>query len=45
MKQYKIIKIIYAKSFKEAMLKEKDAEIVHIELSEPIEKPTNKVGF
>lgn len=45
MKKYTITKIIYAKSLKDAILKEKDAEIVQVELSEPLEKPSTKIGF
>lgn len=45
MKKYTITKIIYAKSLKDAILKEKESEIVQVELSEPLEKPCNKIGF
>lgn len=45
MKKYTITKIIYAKSLKQAISKESEAEIVQVDLSEPIDKPTAKIGF
>jgi hypothetical protein len=44
MKQYKIIKIVNAKSFAEATKLESKGEIILMELNEEIEKP-NKIGF
>lgn len=45
MKKYTITKIIYAKSLKQAISKEPEAEIVQVDLSEPLEKPNTKIGF
>jgi len=44
MKQYKITKIIFAKSIIDAIKKEKESEIVEIFLNEEIKKD-EKVGF
>lgn len=46
MKRYKITKVFYAKNIKEALLIEKDKEIVDICLEQDIESPEgNKIGF
>lgn len=45
MKQYKIIKIIYANSFAAALKNETKGEIVDIELSEAIVAPNGTIGF
>lgn len=44
MKQYKITKIIFAESITSALKNELKAEIVDIELNEPITQ-SNKIGF
>lgn len=45
MKQYKIIKIVFAETFSQALLKEKKAEIVDISLNEDVQAPSGKIGF
>lgn len=45
MKQYKITKIVFADNISIAFKNESKAEIVDIELSEPIQQPNNSIGF
>ena len=46
MKQYKITKIIYSKNISVALKNEPQAEVVAIELNEPVENlQENKFGF
>lgn len=45
MKQYKIIKIVFADSIKSAIKNEKEADIVDISLNEDIKEPNNTVGY
>ena len=45
MKQYKIVKIIYAESFAAALRNETKAEIVDIELNESVQTPNSSIGF
>lgn len=45
MKQYKIIKIVFADSIKAAIKNEHNADIVDISLNEDIDKPNNSIGF
>lgn len=44
MKQYKVIKIVYANSFSEAVKQEPKGEIVVMELNESADGPS-KIGF
>ena len=46
MKQYKIVKILFAKNFADAVRKEKTAEVVDVMLNEDITLPgIKKMGF
>lgn len=45
MKQYKIIKIVFADSIKAAIKNEQKADIVDISLNEDIDKPNQTVGY
>lgn len=46
MKQYKITKIVFAKDFVDAVLKEKKAEIIDVALNEEVAGPkATKVGY
>jgi hypothetical protein len=45
MKQYKIIKIVFADSIKTAIKNEKEADIVDISLNEDIKEPNGSIGF
>jgi len=45
MKQFKIIKIVYANSLAQASKLEKEGEVVMIELNEDVTSPKDKIGF
>lgn len=45
MKQYKIIKIVFANDIKTAIKNEQKADIVDISLNEDVKEPNNSVGF
>lgn len=45
MKQYKIIKIVFAKDIKTAIKNESEADIVDICLNEDIKTPNESIGF
>lgn len=44
MKQYKIIKIVFAENMKTAIKNELKADIVEISLNEEIKTPNNTIG-
>lgn len=45
MKQYKIIKIVFADSIKAAIKNEQKADIVDIQLNEDIKEPNGSIGY
>lgn len=45
MKQYKIIKIVFAENIKAAIKNEQKADIVDILLNEDIKEPNGSIGF
>lgn len=45
MKQYRIVKIVFAEDISTAFKNEKKAEIVECVLNESINSPNNSVGF
>ncbi len=45
MKQYKIIKIVFADNIKTAIKNEKEADIVDISLNEDVKTPNDQIGF
>lgn len=45
MKQYKIIKIVFAENIKAAIKNELKAKIVEIALNEEINTPNGQIGF
>lgn len=45
MKQYKILKIVFAEDIKTAIKNELKAEIVDISLNEDIKTPNEQIGF
>lgn len=45
MKQYKIIKIVFADSIKAAIKNEQKADIVEISLNEDVKTPNDQIGF
>lgn len=45
MKQYKIIKIVFAENIKAAIKNELKADIVDISLNEDIDKPNKTIGY
>lgn len=45
MKRFRIIKVIFAKDIKEALLNDVKAEIVDVALDEEIDNPEVNIGF
>ena len=45
MKQYRITKIIFAKDIAESIKKEREAEIVSVDLNEEVNEDDKRIGF
>lgn len=45
MKQYKILKIVFAENIKAAIKNELKADIVEISLNEDVKTPNDQIGF